>query len=109
MQGSVYQNNSNFVISLLNILSFSKHHLDLACDTTLIDSDLVALTEAHLYPGQQVAHLSPPCLFSKFQNHCTPFNSLAVLHRNSLKIESFIYFDSINTALLRIKKSTADH
>ena len=40
--------------------------------------------------------------FVKFQNHCTPFNSLAVLHRNSLKIESFTYFDSIN---LRIKKA----
>ena len=43
--------------------------------------------------------------FVKFQNHCTPFNSLAVLHRNSLKIESFTYFDSINGALPRIKKA----
>ena len=40
-----------------------------------------------------------------FQNHCIPFNSLAVLHKNSLKIESFIYFDSRNAALLRIKKA----
>ena len=65
MQSSVYQNNSSFVISLLNIRSLSQHHLDLACDTTLTDSDLIALTETHLYRGQEVAHLSHPCFFFK--------------------------------------------
>ena len=105
MRNAVHQNDSNFAISLLNIRSLSKHHLDLGCDTTLTDSDLIALTETHLFPTQEVAHLSPQWFFVKFQNHCTPFNSLAVLHRSSLKIESFIYFDSINGALLRIKKA----
>ena len=105
MRNAVHQNDSNFVISLLNIRSLSKHHLDLGCDTTLTDSDLIYLTETHLFPAQEVAHFSPQCFFGKFQNHCTPFNSLAVLHRNSLKIKSFIYFDSINGALLRIKKA----
>ena len=105
MRNAVHQNDSNFVISLLNIRSLSKHHLDLGCDTTLTDSDLISLTETHLFPAQEVAHFSPQCFFGKFQNHCTPFNSLAVLHRNSLKIKSFIYFDSINGALLRIKKA----
>ena len=39
MRNAVHQNNSNFVISLWNIRSLSKHHLDLGCDTTLTDSD----------------------------------------------------------------------
>ena len=75
MQNSVHQSNSHFVISLLNIRSFSKHPLDLACDTTLIDSDLVALTETHLYPGQQVAHLSPPCFLQSLK--ITALHSIA--------------------------------
>ena len=61
MWNAVHQNDSNVVTSLLNIRSLSKHHPDLGCDTTLTDSDLIALTETHLFPAQEVAHLSPQC------------------------------------------------
>ena len=72
MRNAVHQNGSKFRISLLNIRSLSKHHLDLGCDTTLTDSDSIALTEAHLFPAQEVAHLSPQCFFAKFQITALP-------------------------------------
>ena len=60
MRNAVHQNDSNFVISLLNIRSLSKHHLDLGCDTTLTDSDVMTLTETHLFQHKKLhtCHLS---------------------------------------------------
>ena len=73
MCNAVHQNDStDFDISLLNICSLSKHHLDLGCDTTLTDSDLIALTETYLFPVGEGPHLSPQCFLRSFKITALP-------------------------------------
>ena len=76
---------SNYVITLLNIRSLSKHFIDLVHDNSLMKSHIIALTETHVYPNQCMSQILCPSFHMELQNNCNPYNSLAVLYCPSLQ------------------------
>ena len=47
----------NLTISLLNTRSLNKHVIDLARDEAICFSDIICLTETHILPDQDIAHI----------------------------------------------------
>ena len=58
---------SNYVITLLNIRSLSKHFIDLVHDNSLMKSHIIALTETHVYPNQCMSHILCPSFVWSFR------------------------------------------
>ena len=91
--------NASFTICLLNIRSLRKHARDIHCDSRIINSDLIALTETQLVPCSSDSDikndLHPFTLYR--QDHPTDrFSSLAVCTRSPVQATEHQYFAQIN-------------
>ena len=76
-------------ISLLNIRSFKKHADDIICQTTMLNSDIICLTETQVCVGEDISYnLQKYKDFHIIRNDNTDkFRSLAVFYANNIEIE----------------------
>lgn len=95
------------VISLLNIRSLKKHFIDLCHDESLMTSNIIALTETHVYPNQNTSQIVLPSFKMKVHNNCNPYNSMALFYCSSVELASCVYLNEINGLLVTAIKSNA--
>ena len=86
------------MITLLNIRSLRKHSIDLKHDARIFNSDLILLTETQLkttdLDNDIRSKLHPFELYR--QDSTDKYSSLAICFRNTVCIENFKYFSSVN-------------
>ena len=92
-------NKSTLTVSLLNVRSLRKHCKDIKHHCQLFNSDILALTETQLLPGESdmgiKEHLIPFRIYR--QDHCTDkFSSMAICVKSHLEVKDHEYISSLN-------------
>ncbi|XP_015764268.1 PREDICTED: ATP-dependent DNA helicase PIF1-like [Acropora digitifera] len=96
-------------ICLLNIRSLRKHSIDIKYDSTIMNSDIIALTETQLLPHSNDSEikndLQPFSLYR--QDHPTDrFCSLALCTKNTVQTCDQEYFPQVNATKFTIINNT---
>ena len=93
-------------VAVLNTRSLSKHAVDIACDCSLVDNDILCLTETQLLPAQQTSHIER--LLNKYEiiYNTSPnkFQGLALSHCSNVTILDHLKSEGIS--LLKFEKNT---
>ena len=94
-----HHDNAVLTICLLNIRSLRKHSIDIKYDSTIMNSDIIALTETQLLPHSNDSEikndLQPFTLYR--QDHPTDrFCSLALCTKNTVQTCDQQYFPQVN-------------
>ena len=102
-----FQNDSSLSTSLLNVRSLPKHSIDVKCDPTIFNSDVLLFTETQLKPNDLDSdirvNLSPFVLYR--QDNIDRYSSLAVCSRSTVEISGYEYFPSANALKFCISSS----
>lgn len=92
-------NVNHITISLLNVRSLRKHSIDIRYDQNILHSDIVALTETQLLPGDtdnDIRNDLNPFLLHRQDNASDKYSSLAVAIHQTIQIEEQQHFPTIN-------------
>ena len=85
-------------VTLLNTRSLSEHAIDISCDLSLVNNDILCLTETQLQPEQHLSDIER--LLNKFQiiyNTSTDkFQGLALCHLSNVTIIDHLRSDGIS-------------
>jgi hypothetical protein len=95
----ISQDNSILTICLLNVRSLKKNSIDIKFDSSIFNTDVIALTETQLLPHSSDIeirnHLHPFTLYRQY--HASDrFSSLAVCTNNNAEAKEHEYFPAIN-------------
>ena len=93
-------------IRLLNTRSLNKHAIDIECTSSIIDTDLLCLTETQLVPGQNTATVQDILNnFNFFFNSgIDKFESVAVCYLKSIQV--FQVFNINGISIFSVNKSS---
>ena len=96
----------SLTITLLNTRSISRYAIDTSCDTSLIDNDVLCLTETQLLPDQQALETESILSNLSITYNTSPdkFQSLAFCHHSDVFILDHLKSQGIS--ILKIRKST---
>ena len=91
--------NSVLTLCLLNIRSLKKHSSDIKKDVNLFETDIRALTETQLLPGDSdmdIANNLTPFTLYRYDHDSDKFSSLAICIKNNIHILHQEFFPSLN-------------
>ena len=93
-------------ITLLNTRSLNKHAIDIECTSSIIDTDLLCLTETQLVPGQNTATVQDILnnINFFFNSGIDKFETVAVCYLKSIQV--FQVFNINGISIFSVNKSS---